>query len=214
MWPFNLVQHPKVTTWSAMIPFLEFDRKPRTYLIRLFSHTEARRFHSLCLTDSFLMIPLPRVPKGTWGRRPPCRAPREQAKARMRWRQVLSGREQHEYIKKARTSLSLANTFPRLVDFIPAICLKDVLGVLILRLIFPFLHVQHFVIMEKLGQSISCIPVTYNVTSLEGELAGKKRASCNLVSEHQRLLFFEQDMKRASVRPLTCCMGIQGGENS
>lgn len=100
MWPFNLVQHPKVTTWSALIPLLEFDRKPRTYLIRLFSHTETRRFHFLCLTDSFLMIPLPRVPRGTWGSGPPCRAPREQAKARMRWRQVLSGWEQHIYISK------------------------------------------------------------------------------------------------------------------
>lgn len=46
------------------------------------------------------------------------------------------------------------------VDFIPAICLKDILGLLILRLIFPFLHVQHFVIIEKLGQTSSHIPVT------------------------------------------------------
>lgn len=73
-------------------------------------------------------------------------------------------------------SLSSATTFPGLVDYIPAICLKDVLGVLILRLISPFLHVQHFVIMKKLGQSVFCIPVTYNGTSLEGELAGKKKS--------------------------------------
>lgn len=65
MRPFTFPPHLKVTTWSEMIPLLEFDWKQKIYLISLFSHTRTRRFHSLCLTDSFLMIPLPRVPRGT-----------------------------------------------------------------------------------------------------------------------------------------------------
>lgn len=117
--PYQLIHQLEVSTWSGMTPLwvLWFDSKPRTHLIRLFSHTERRRSHSLCLTDTCLMIPLPGVPEGPWDRSHPHRMPKKQVKAGMRWRQVLSGRVQHEYIKKAWMSPSLANTLPGLGRF-------------------------------------------------------------------------------------------------
>lgn len=112
MRPFTFPRHPKVTTWSEMIPLLEFDWKLETYLIRLFSHTGTRRFHSLCLTDSFLMIPLPRVPRGTRSRghsasgAKGAREGKDEMKAGARWTRAT-----WIYQKKALNVSFLSNHF-------------------------------------------------------------------------------------------------------
>lgn len=153
--PYQLIHQLKVSSWSGMMTLwgLWFDRKLRTRLIRLFSHTEKRRSHPLCLTDTCLMIPLPGVPEGPWDWSHPHRKPRS------KWRQGRDeGRRSVDECnmnisKRLECLLPWQTDCLGWVDFIPAICLKAVLGLLILRLIFPFLHVQHFVIIEKLGQT-------------------------------------------------------------
>lgn len=118
--PYQLIHQPRVSSWSGMMTLrgLWFDRRPRTRLIRLFSHAEKRRSHPLCLTDTCLMIPLPWSARGPMGLEPSTQEAKKQVKAGMSWRQVLSGRVQHEYIKKkAWMSPSLANRLPGLGRF-------------------------------------------------------------------------------------------------
>lgn len=107
--------------------------------------------HPLCLTNTCLMILLPSVPEGLQGQEPL----RQETK---RWEQARAKRKQvDEWNMNIRKRLECLPSWHTdclgWVDFIPATCLRDIQNLLILRFIFPFLHVRHFVIMEKLGQT-------------------------------------------------------------
>lgn len=117
--PNQLIHQPRVSSWSGMMTLrgLWFDRRPRTRLIRLFSHTETRRSHPLCLTDTCLMIPLPGVPEGPWDWSHPHRKPR--SKWRQGWGEGRCSVDEFNMniSKKAWMSPSLANRLPGLGRF-------------------------------------------------------------------------------------------------
>lgn len=148
--PYQLMHQLKAASWSGMMTLwgLRFDRKPRTRLIRLFSHTEKRCSHPLSLTDTCLLSA-----RGPVGQEPPTQEPKKQVKAG-RDEGRCSVDEWNMNISKGLGCLLPWQTdCLGWVDYIPAIPPGVILGLVILRLIFPFFHVQHSTVIEKLGQT-------------------------------------------------------------
>lgn len=132
---------------------LRLDRKLRKCLIRLFSHTEKRRSHPRCL---FILSSWFHYPEGQWGQEP---SKQEASEGRD---------EMKEGAERTRgtwtwMSPSLENRLPGSGRFHSSHMPQGHTGSPHFKAhLLIFLHVQHFVIIEKLGQTGTLIFQSHN----------------------------------------------------